>query len=55
MPKICRRNFHSRLGCISRPMMNRNITMPSSATLRMASGSLNSFSPYGPISSPAVR
>ena len=31
-PKIARRRLHSRDGCISSPMMNRNITTPSSAT-----------------------
>ena len=55
MPKICRRIFHSRDGCISRPITNRNITMPNSATLRMASVSPKNPSPCGPISSPAVR
>ena len=38
-PKISRLRPHSRDGCISRPMMKRNITTPSSATWRMASGS----------------
>ncbi len=35
-PKISCRIDHSREGCISRPMMNRNITTPSSAICRMA-------------------
>ena len=38
-PKISPRSFHSREGCISSPMMNRNITTPSSATCRMDLGS----------------
>ena len=38
-PKISRRSPHNRDGFISRPMMNRNITTPSSATCRIASNS----------------
>ena len=41
-PKISRRRLHSRDGCISSPMTNRNMTTPSSATCRIASGSENS-------------
>ncbi len=36
-------------GRISRPMTNRNITTPSSATCRIACGSLNQPNPNGPI------
>ena len=52
MPKISRRRLHSRDGCISSPMTNRNITTPSSATCRIACGSVNSRSPNGPIDEP---
>ena len=48
-PKISRRRLHSRDGCISRPMTNRNITTPSSATCRIACGSVNRPRPNGPI------
>ncbi len=54
-PKISPRSFHSRDGCISRPMMNRNITTPSSATCRMDRGSENQPMPNGPMASPAAR
>ena len=54
-PKISRRRLHSRDGCISSPMMNRNITTPSSATCRIACGLVKSFSPNGPITRPAAR
>ncbi len=54
-PKISRRRLHSRDGCISSPMMNRNITTPNSATCRIACGLVNSFSPNGPITRPAAR
>ena len=54
-PKISRRRLHSRVGCISSPMMNRNITTPSSATCRMAAGSANSAAPKGPMATPAAR
>ena len=39
----------SRDGCISSPMTNRNITTPSSATCRIACGSVKSPRPNGPI------
>ena len=54
-PKIWRRNAHKCDGFISRPMINKNITTPNSATWMMALGSLNSFSPNGPIASPAAK
>ena len=54
-PKIWRRIAHNRDGRISRPMMKRNITTPSSATRRMSAGSRKTFKPYGPITSPAAR
>ena len=54
-PKISLRSDHSLAGRISSPMMNRNITTPSSATWRIASGSANSLSPNGPITRPAAR
>ena len=54
-PKISLRRLHSRVGCISRPMMKRNITTPSSATCRIEVGSENSPAPNGPIASPAAR
>ena len=52
-PKISRRRPHSREGCISRPMTNRNITTPSSATCRMACGSVKRPRPNGPMARPA--
>ena len=54
-PKISPRSFHSREGCISSPMMNRNITTPSSATCRMDLGSEKKPMPNGPIARPAAR
>ena len=54
-PKISRRRLHSRDGCISSPITNRNITTPSSATCRIACGSVNSRSPNGPMMRPAAR
>jgi hypothetical protein len=54
-PKMSRRIDHRREGCISSPMMKRNITTPSSATCRIVAGSLNRPSPNGPIASPAAR
>ena len=54
-PKIARRMPQSREGSISSPMMNRNITTPSSATWRMAWASVNRPRPKGPIASPARR
>ncbi len=53
--KICFRSCHSCEGRISRPTTNRNITTPSSATCRMAAGSVNQASPKGPIARPAAR
>ena len=54
-PKISRLKLHSRCGRISRPMMNRKMTTPNSATCRMVSGSRNSFRPNGPMARPAAR
>ena len=54
-PKICRRMFHSRDGCISRPITNRNITTPSSAICRIVCGSRKKARPNGPIATPAAR
>ncbi len=54
-PKISWRRFHSRVGCISSPMTNRNITTPNSAMSRMDCASLNTPSPKGPMASPAAR
>ena len=54
-PKISRRRLHRCDGRISRPMTNRNITTPSSATCRMACGSSNSLRPKGPMANPAAR
>ncbi len=54
-PKICLRMLHNRVGCISRPMMNRNMTTPSSATCRMDCASEKKPSPNGPMISPAAR
>ena len=54
-PKISRRMPQSRDGSISSPMMNRNITTPSSATCRMAWASENRPRPNGPMASPATR
>jgi hypothetical protein len=54
-PKISRRRLHRREGSISSPIMNRNMTTPSSATCRMACGSANNPRPNGPITSPAAR
>jgi hypothetical protein len=44
-PKICPRRFHSRDGCISSPITNRNMTTPSSAVWRIDCGSAKSASP----------
>ncbi|MNY01082.1 hypothetical protein D3C86_1335960 [compost metagenome] len=54
-PKICRRRFHNRDGCISSPMTKRNITTPNSATCRMVCASLKKPMPKGPMASPAAR
>jgi hypothetical protein len=54
-PKISLRIPHSRLGRISRPMMNRKMTTPNSATCRMVCGSRNRASPKGPMATPAAR
>jgi len=54
-PNMARRSPHRRDGCISSPMMKRNITTPSSATCRIACGSLKRPRPNGPITRPAVR
>jgi len=54
-PKISRRRLHNRLGRISRPMMNRKMTTPNSATCRMVSGSRNTPRPKGPMARPAAR
>ena len=54
-PKMSRRIDQSLAGSISSPMMNRNITTPSSATCRIVSGSSNSARPKGPIARPAAR
>ena len=54
-PNICLRSAHSLAGSISSPMMNRNMTTPSSAVVSTDSGSLMSPIPDGPSSSPAAR
>ncbi|MNL45449.1 hypothetical protein D3C87_1680970 [compost metagenome] len=54
-PKISPRSFHSRDGCISSPMMKRNMTTPSSATCKMDLGSEKKPMPNGPIAKPAAR
>ncbi|MNE10804.1 hypothetical protein D3C80_1035310 [compost metagenome] len=54
-PKISFLMPHRRLGRISRPMMNRKMTTPNSATCRMVSGSRNRARPNGPIATPAAR
>ncbi|MNT56165.1 hypothetical protein D3C72_1934470 [compost metagenome] len=54
-PKISPRSFHRREGCISRPMMKRNITTPSSATCRMDLESEKNPMPNGPMTRPAAR
>ena len=54
-PKIWPRSCQRWDGRISRPMMKRNITTPSSATCRMAAGSVNRPRPNGPTASPAAR
>ncbi|MNR28725.1 hypothetical protein D3C85_1460630 [compost metagenome] len=54
-PKISPRSFHKREGCISRPIMKRNITTPSSATCRMDLGSEKKPMPNGPMTRPAAR
>ena len=54
-PKIWRRSFHRWDGRISRPMTNRNMTTPSSATCSTACGSENRPRPNGPIARPAAR
>ena len=54
-PKICLRRFHSRDGCISSPMTNKNITTPSSATCKMVCASLKNPIPKGPMARPAAR
>ena len=54
-PKISRLRLHSRAGRISSPMMNRNSTMPISATCSMVSGSDTTPSTDGPKTRPAAR
>ena len=54
-PKISFRIPHRRLGRISRPMMNRKMTTPNSATCKMVSGSRNRARPKGPMAAPAAR
>jgi hypothetical protein len=54
-PKISVRRLHRRVGCISRPMMKRNITTPSSATWRMDVGSVKRPAPNGPMARPAAK
>ncbi len=45
---------HSRAGFSSSPMMNRNITMPSSATCMISCAPVMSRA-IGPITTPAAR
>ncbi len=54
-PKICLRSAQSLAGSISSPMMKRNITTPSSAVVRIDSGSLIKAMPEGPSNIPAAR
>ena len=54
-PKISRRRPHRCEGRISRPITNRNMTTPSSATCRIACGSVNQPRPNGPMINPALR
>ena len=54
-PKISLRSPQSLAGSISSPTMNRNSTTPSSAACSTACGSPTSFSPNGPMTSPAAR
>ena len=54
-PNTARRITQSRCGRTSSPMRNSNITMPSSETPAIASTSVTSRSPDGPISAPPTR
>ena len=54
-PKICRRKCHKCDGFISKPITNRKITTPSSATCKIVCPSENSPSPNLPIASPAAK
>ena len=54
-PKICRRKYHKCDGFISKPITNRKITTPSSATCKIVCPSENSPSPNLPIASPAAK
>ena len=54
-PKICRLRLHKCDGCISRPIMNKNITTPSSAVWMMVCGSVNIPKPNGPMIRPPAK
>ena len=54
-PKISRRRLQRREGCISSPMMKRNMTTPSSAMCSTAPGSATRRRPKGPMARPAAR
>ena len=54
-PKICLRKCHRCDGFISKPITNRKMTTPNSATCKMVCPSENSPKPNGPITSPAAR
>ncbi len=53
-PKTMRLITHSRVGCSSRPMMNRSSTTPNSATCITSPTFRNRRSPHGPMTSPAA-
>ena len=54
-PKICLRKCHRCDGFISKPITNKKMTTPSSATCKMVCPSENSPKPNGPIASPAAK
>ena len=55
VPNTLRRSTHSRAGDSSRPMMKSIITTPNSDAASTSSGSGTSFSPSGPMATPATR
>ena len=54
-PKICLRKCHRCDGFISKPITNKKITTPNSATCKIVCPSENSPKPKGPMVKPAAK